>query len=61
MLKALNIGDVGTTRSALRPMGTAEFGNLNYEVRTTGSFLDSGTPVKIVQILSNQIIVEPLN
>lgn len=61
MLKALNIGDIGTTRSALRPMGTAEFGNLNYEVRTTGSFLDSGTPVKIVQILSNQIIVEPLN
>jgi membrane-bound ClpP family serine protease len=62
MLKALNIGDVGTTRSALRPMGTAEFGNKNYEVRTTGSFLDPGTPVKIVQILSNQIIiVEPLN
>jgi membrane-bound ClpP family serine protease len=62
MLKTLNIGDIGTTRSALRPMGTAEFGNKNYEVRTSGSFLDSGTPVKIVQIQSNQIIfVEPLN
>lgn len=61
MLKELNVGDEGTTRSALRPIGTAEFGNKNFEVRTTGAFLDSGTRVKIVQIQSNQIIVEPLN
>jgi membrane-bound ClpP family serine protease len=60
MLKVLHIGDEGTTRSALRPGGTAEFGNQNYEVRTTGSFVDSGTRVKIIQIQSNQIIVEPL-
>jgi membrane-bound ClpP family serine protease len=60
MLKVLNIGDEGTTRSALRPSGTAEFANQNYEVRTTGSFVDSGIRVKIVQIMSNQIIVEPL-
>lgn len=61
MLKELNVGDEGTTRSALRPIGTAEFGNRNFEVRTTGTFLDSGTRVKIVRIQSNQIIVEPLN
>ncbi len=61
MLKELNVGDEGTTRSALRPIGTAEFGNRNFEVRTTGTFLDTGTPVKIVRIQSNQIIVEPLN
>jgi membrane-bound ClpP family serine protease len=61
MLKVLNVGDEGTTRSSLRPMGTAEFGNQNYEVRSTGSFLDSGTRVKIIQIQSNQIIVEPIN
>lgn len=60
ILKSLQIGEVGTTRSALRPVGTAEFKNLNYEVRTSGSFLDSGTPVKIVKIHSNQIIVESL-
>jgi membrane-bound ClpP family serine protease len=57
----VNVGDEGTARSALRPIGTAEFGNQNFEVRTTGTFLDSGTRVKIVQIQSNQIIVEPLN
>ncbi len=61
MLKELNVGDEGTTRSALRPIGTAEFGNRNFEVRTTGTFLDTGTRVKIVRIQSNQIIVEPLN
>ncbi|WP_276367109.1 NfeD family protein [Chryseolinea sp. H1M3-3] len=60
MLNTLNIGDEGITRSALRPVGTAEFGNQNYEVRTTGAFVDSGTRVKIIHIQSNQIIVHPL-
>ena len=61
MLKVLNVGDEGTTRSAFRPGGTAEFANQNYEVRTTGSFVDTGTRIKIIQIQANQIIVEPLN
>lgn len=60
MLESLSVGDEGTTRSALRPVGTAEFGDKNFEVRTTGSFLETGTRVRIVQIQSNQIIVEPL-
>ncbi len=60
MLNTLNIGDEGITRSALRPVGTAEFGNQNYEVRTTGAFVDTGTRVKIIHIQSNQIIVHPL-
>lgn len=61
MLRALNVGDEGTTRSDLRPIGTAEFGEKNFEVRTTGSFLETGTRVKIVRIQSHQIIVEPIN
>lgn len=61
MLNILNVGDEGTTRSPLRPMGTAEFGSQNYEVRLLGSFLEVGTRIKIVQIQSNQIIVEPIN
>lgn len=60
MLDRLNIGDEGTTRSALRPVGTAEFNSQNFEVRTTGTFLDTGMRVKIIKIQSNQIIVEPL-
>jgi membrane-bound ClpP family serine protease len=61
MVELLNIGDEGTTRSPLRPMGTAEFGNQNFEVRSLGSFVDTGIRIKIVQINSNQIIVEPIN
>jgi membrane-bound ClpP family serine protease len=61
MFKILNVGDEGMTRSPLRPMGTAEFGNQNYEVRSLGPFVDNSTRVKIVQIQSNQIIVEPIN
>lgn len=61
MASHLQVGDEGTTRSALRPMGTAEFKNKNFEVRTTGMFLDSNTPVRIINIQANTIIVEPLN
>jgi membrane-bound ClpP family serine protease len=61
LLNDLSVGDEGTTRSALRPMGTAEFGSQQYEVRSLGSFVESGSRIKIVQILSNQIIVEPIN
>jgi membrane-bound ClpP family serine protease len=60
LVNALHVGEEGLTRSALRPMGTAEFQNQNFEVRTTGAFLDSGVRIKIVKIQSNQIIVEPL-
>jgi membrane-bound ClpP family serine protease len=60
LVNNLNVGDEGIARSALRPAGTAEFANQNFEVRTTGSFVDTGTRVRITQIQSNTIIVEPL-
>ena len=59
--QALKVGDEGITRSSLRPMGTAEFHNQNFEVKTIGQFLDVGTRVKIIQLQSNQIIVEPIH
>lgn len=61
MLRILNVGEEGITRSPLRPMGTAEFNNQNYEVRSLGTFVESGTRVKVIQIHSNQIVVEPIN
>ncbi len=60
LVNDLRVGEEGVTRSALRPSGTAEFANKNFEVRTTGSFVDTGTRVRIIQIQSNTIIVEPL-
>lgn len=58
---ALNIGDEGITRSSLRPMGKAEFNNKIFEVKTLGTYLESGTPVIITGITGNAIIVEPKN
>jgi membrane-bound ClpP family serine protease len=61
MLTSLTIGDEGKTTSTLRPIGKAEFHKKQFEVKTTGTYLESGTTVRITQIQSNQIIVEPIN
>jgi len=45
--------------SALRPVGKAEVGGRTFEVKTLGGYVTSGTKIRIIQILSNQIIVEP--
>lgn len=61
MLAALNIGDVGKTVSTLRPIGKAEFHNKQFEVKTGGDYVDTGTRVRISLIQANQIFVEPIN
>jgi membrane-bound ClpP family serine protease len=58
-IDALKVGDTGVAISVLRPFGKAEFNNKQYEVRTAGNYVESGVQVSIVQIASNQIIVEP--
>jgi membrane-bound ClpP family serine protease len=58
---ALQSGDEGITISALRPIGKAMFHEKTFEVKTSGNYLEQGQRVKIVQIQSSQIIVEPLN
>ena len=57
----LKEGDEGVTMSTLRPVGKAEFGGKTFEVKTLGSYLEEGRKVRIRNIQSNQIIVEPLN
>ena len=60
-LDQLLVGMEGTTISALRPIGKAELNNQIVEVKTNGDYLDSGSRVRIVKIVSNQIIIEPIN
>lgn len=55
------VGMEGQTVSALRPIGKAELNNQTVEVKTTGDYLDSGSKIRIIKIISNQIIVEPIN
>ncbi len=58
-LVGLTLGQEGIALSALRPVGKAEMGNKTYEVKTLGGYVSTGTKIRIIQILSNQIIVEP--
>ncbi|MCW5910414.1 MAG: hypothetical protein KIT62_05040 [Cyclobacteriaceae bacterium] len=60
-LSSLVIGQEGKATSALRPVGKAQLGGKEYEVKTSGDYLDSGSAVRITKINSNQIIVEPIN
>jgi membrane-bound ClpP family serine protease len=53
-------GAEGVALSALRPSGKAELDNKTYEVRTMGNYVESGTRIRVLQIMANQIIVEPL-
>ncbi len=61
MLDALAVGEKGTTISTLRPIGKAEFNNKQFEVRTSGDYVDTNTPIRIILIQSHQIFVEPIN
>jgi len=60
-LDALTVGAEGEAVSALRPIGKAEIENKMYEVKTLGEYLDSGSKIRVIKIVSNQIIVEPIN
>ncbi len=57
----LAVGLEGLTISALRPSGKAELAQKMYEVRTLGEYLDSGSRIRIIKIIANQIFVEPIN
>lgn len=59
-LEQLAEGEEGVTISALRPVGKAELTSKIYEVKTQGQYVDSGTRIRIVKIISNQIFVEPV-
>jgi membrane-bound ClpP family serine protease len=52
------LGMEGKAISALRPSGKGEFENHIVEVRTLGDYVDSGTPIRIIRILPNQVLVE---
>lgn len=60
-LDGLTLGEEGVAMSALRPSGKAELKDKTFEVRTQGAYVDSGTRIRIIKILSNQIIVEPIS
>jgi membrane-bound ClpP family serine protease len=60
LVESIAAGTEGVALSALRPSGKAELDEKTYEVRTMGNYLEAGTRIRVMQILANQIIVEPL-
>ncbi len=53
----LKPGQVGRTLSILRPAGKARFGTTVADVVTRGEFVNKDTPVKILEIHGNRIVV----
>lgn len=51
-------GATGRTISALRPAGTVLFDNDRREATTRGEFIAAGTPVRVLRIEQNRIVVE---
>ncbi len=59
--ESVNLGDEGMTVSRLAPIGKVRVGGAVFEAKSTGSFIDQQTKVKVIGILRTQIIVEPIN
>jgi len=57
---ALSIGDEGLADSMLRPAGRAVFGDNYYDVVTDGSFVDSGSRVRIIKLSGTHITVRQI-
>ncbi len=55
------IGDTGKTIGRLAPGGKVRVNGEVTEAQSTGAFIDHNTEIKVIKILTNKIIVEPLN
>lgn len=53
----VQLGDLGTTESYLRPAGKAHFGGRLVDVMTEGDFIARGEAVKIVEIRGSRVVV----
>ncbi len=57
----IHVGDFGKTIGRLAPTGKAKVNGEIVEAVSTGGFVDHNTEIKVLKILSNKIIVEPVN
>lgn len=54
----LRIGDRGTTRSRLSPMGKVEIGGRVYEAKSTGAYVDPNREVEVVGFENFSVVVK---
>ncbi len=54
------VGMEGKSLTPLRPAGAAQVGTRRIDVVTEGKFVAADTPIKVIQVEGNRIIVEPI-
>jgi len=59
-IEKIKIGDTGKTIGRLAPTGKVRVNGEVVEAQSTGSFIDHNTRIKVLKIVSNKIIVEPI-
>jgi len=57
----IQVGDKGKTIGRLAPSGKVKVNGEVVEAVSTGGFIDHNTEINVLKILSNKIIVEPVN
>ncbi len=57
-LHAIKPGDIGTALTILRPAGSALFNGARYDVVSQGDFISMDTPVRVISVEGNKIVVE---
>ncbi|MEQ9408380.1 MAG: NfeD family protein [Fuerstiella sp.] len=55
----VSVGEVGVAASTLRPSGKASFGEHFLDVVSDGAYIDHGTPIEVIRVAGNRIIVRP--
>jgi len=55
--QSVSVGDKGTVTSALRPVGSARFGDIEVDVVAQAEFLEPDTEVEIIEIHGNRAVV----
>jgi membrane-bound ClpP family serine protease len=56
----IHVGDAGITLGRLAPSGKVKVNGEVVEAQSTGGFVDHNKEIKVVKILTNKIIVEPV-
>lgn len=55
---SVRVGDTGTAMGRLAPMGNVRVGDALVEAESVSGYIDAGTPVEVVKVLRNKIIVK---
>lgn len=57
---SVRVGDVGTALTRLALVGNAEIGGKTVEVKSSGAFINAGTPIRVVRVNEANITVEAI-